>query len=188
MCDAGGNLTEMKDMSFQAGAGRSYKYLKPSIKPLYEFAAGLSFTTFLLRPASSGVVNVRSAPTTVCVNVTNTGKRSSPVVVSLFSAPITPPVGHVVPNRQLIAFGKAHTNPGGMAVNMCFDIADADLAMVDDSGSHIAFAGNYVLTFFDGATKVITKATIASTRTVSTIPAVDNPQPPCCQGTERSCC
>jgi hypothetical protein len=179
----------MEDMSFQGGGGRSYKYLLPSIQPLYEFAAGLSFTTFSLKPTATAPVVLSAAPTLVCVDVTNTGKRASPVVISLFSAPVKPPAGlRLVPNRQLIAFDKALTSPGAAAVKMCFKIIDADLAMVDDAGSHIAFAGDYLLTFFDGATKVTSKATIASTNKVATIPPVDNPQPPCCQGAERSCC
>jgi hypothetical protein len=111
------------------------------------------------------------------------------MVVALFSAPSKPPAGlRLVPNRQLIGFDKALTSPGTAAVKICFEISDADLAMVDDVGSHIAFEGDYVLTFFDGASKVMSKARIETTRTVAIIPPVDNPQPPCCQGSETSCC
>ena len=189
MRGAGGNLTAMKDMSFQAGGGRSYKYLLPSIEPLYEFAAGLSFTSFSLKPTASGAtVALSSAPTPVCVDVTNTGKRASPVVVSLFSAPMKPPAGlRLVPHRQLIGFEKVLTSPG-TGLQVCLEISDADVAMVDEAGSHIAFEGDYVLTFFDGASKVTSKASILKRRTVATIPPVDNPQPPCCQGSVTSCC
>ena len=189
MRGAGGNLTAMKDMSFQAGGGRSYKYLLPSIEPLYEFAAGLSFTSFSLKPTASGAtVALSSAPTPVCVDVTNTGKRASPVVVSLFSAPMKPPAGlRLVPTRQLIGFEKVLTSPG-TGLQVCLEISDADVAMVDEAGWRIAFEGDYVLTFFDGASKVTSKASILKRRTVATIPPVDNPQPPCCQGSVTSCC
>ena len=60
--------------------------------------------------------------------------------------------------------------------------------MVDDAGSHIAYAGSYELMFFDGVTKSSRPAVVAATRTVASIPPVDNPQPPCCSGAETSCC
>ena len=148
-----------------------------------------SFSLKLSETPPAAAVALSSVPTSVCVDVANTGKRASPMVVALFSAPSKPPAGlRLVPNRQLIGFDKALTSPGTAAVKICFEISDADLAMVDDVGSHIAFEGDYVLTFFDGASKVMSKARIETTRTVAIIPPVDNPQPPCCQGSETSCC
>jgi hypothetical protein len=191
-----GNATAMADMSFQAGQGRSYKYLLPSVKPLYEFAAGLAFTKFSLvvHPAAAAATPLvlTTAPAQVCVDVTNAGAKASPVVVTLFSstsrAALTgaaPP--RLIPNRQLVAFAKEHTAPGEKRT-VCMEIAAKDVAMVDDAGSHIAYAGKYTLTFFDGDNKVNRPASVATTLTVATIPAVDNPQPPCCMGGDRSCC
>ena len=102
-------------------------------------------------------------------------------------AQITDTAPRLIPNRQLIGFDKVHTTPQ-QKQTVCMDVRDADLAMVDDAGSHVAYAGKYTLTFFDGVSKVTLAATIPTTRTVATIPAVDNPQPPCCMGNQTSCC
>ena len=227
-------------MSFQAGQGRSYKYLQPSVQPLYEFGSGVSYTTFQLQPDPGTALKLGPEPQKACVAVTNTGAysiqyiwhrcthtvhinctymcyiypvrvgtRPSPVVVTLFSsttrgdlgsqkatagpintaasAQITGMEPRLIPNRQLIAFDKVHTTPQ-QKQTVCMDVRDADLAMVDDAGSHVAYAGRYTLTFFDGVSKVALVATIPTTRTVATIPAVDNPQPPCCMGSQTSCC
>ena len=74
------------------------------------------------------------------------------------------------------------------AARLCFDISDADVAFVDDAGAHIAYAGSYTLTFFDGSNKVSVNASVAKRRVISTLPPPDNPQPPCCSGADRSCC
>ena len=186
-----GNATEMNDMSFQAGQGRSYKYLLPAVKPLYEFAAGLSYSKFSLASAASTPLALGSAPVQACVTVTNSGAEPSPVVVTLFSsttrADLTGASPRLIPNRQLIAFDKEHAAPS-QKQTLCMEISDKDVAMVDDAGAHIAYAGKYTLTFFDGATKVTRQAVVATTRIVATIPAVDNPQPPCCMGDKTTCC
>ena len=195
-----------QDMSFQAGQGRSYKYLKPSVKPLYEFASGTSFTTFVMQAHDEAPLKLGQAPTMACVAITNTGRRKSPVVITLFSSTTradlessnamdrsvvtlesTDTAPRLIPNRQLIAFEKVHTTPQ-QTQTVCMAVRDEDLAMVDDAGSHVAYAGQYTLTFFDGVSKATVKATIETKRTVATVPAVDNPQPPCCMGSQTSCC
>eukprot|EP01050_Picozoa_sp_SAG11_P011534 SAG11_NODE_1228_length_5473_cov_3.015445_1_plen_115_part_00 len=114
----------------------------------------------------------------------------------------------MIPNRQLVGLDKLLTEPT-QTVRICVSVTDADVAMVDDAGAriayagahiayagahiayagaHIAYAGAYSLTFFDGANKISVPASVATTRTVATIPPVDNPQPICCMGNERSCC
>eukprot|EP01043_Picozoa_sp_COSAG02_P028760 COSAG02_NODE_1759_length_11042_cov_3.648725_8_plen_194_part_00 len=193
-------------MSFQAGQGRSYKYLKPSVKPLFEFASGASYTTFQMQAHDETPLKLGPAPKNVCVAITNTGSRKSPVVITLFSSTTrselessnamarsavahesTDTAPRLIPNRQLIAFEKVHTTPQ-QTQTVCMELRDEDLAMVDDAGSHVAYAGQYTLTFFDGVSKATVAATIETKRTVATIPAVDNPQPPCCMGSQTSCC
>ena len=175
-------------MSFQAGQGRSYKYLKPSVKPLYEFASGQSFTTFIMQAHDETPLKLGPAPTKACVAITNAGGRKSPVVITLFSSATRADLApRLIPNRQLIAFEKVHTTPQ-QTQTVCMAVRDEDLAMVDDAGSHVAYAGQYTLTFFDGVSKATVAATIETKRTVATIPEVDNPQPPCCMGSQTSCC
>ena len=193
-----------QDMSFQAGQGRSYKYLKPSVKPVFEFASGLSYTSFQLQVHDEVPLKLGAVPQKACVTISNTGSRKSPVVITLFSSTTrsdlqssdalalvapesTGTVPRLIPNRQLIAFEKLHTTPQ-QTQTVCVEVRDEDLAMVDDMGSHVAYAGNYTLTFFDGVSKATVAATIETTRKVATIPAVDNPQPPCCMGSQTSCC
>jgi len=92
----------MKDMSFQAGDGRSYKYLKKSSAPLWEFGAGLSYTTLAITPGQ-GSFALSSIAASVCTTIKNTGKRGTPVVVTLFSKAQklrSPP--SLLPNKQLI--------------------------------------------------------------------------------------
>ena len=175
-----GTATEKVDMSFQAGQGRSYKYLDPSITPLYEFGAGLSYTTFALAapaPAPQPLA-LGPAPGSVCATATNTGARASQVVLLLFAVPgklVSPP--RLVPNRKLVTFAKVPLQPQ-QSQQVCFPVADADVALVDDAGSSIAYAGTYTLVFFDGVSKVGVAAVVATQRTIATVPPVDNPPVP----------
>ena len=172
------------------------KYLLPSVKPLYEFAAGQAVgTKFSLAlsgtEAASTPLVLTATPAHACVEVTNTGAKASPVVVTLFSsttrADLKGAAPRLIPNRQMLAFAKEHTAPK-QKQTLCMQISDKDVAMVDDAGAHVAYAGKYTLTFFDGENKLTRQATVAATRTVATVPPVDNPQPPCCMGSDRSCC
>ena len=189
-----GAATAMDDMSFQAGQGRSYKYLRKDVEPLYEFGAGLAYTTFELAAAptttmAAGPIALGPSPSEVCVSVANTGRTGSPVVAMLFAVPVTLSDGPaLVPNRKLIKFDKVAVAAGATA-KVCFGVADSDVALVDDwTGATIAYAGQYDLVFFDGASNLTVPASVADRRTVGTVPAVDNPTPPCCSGTVRSCC
>jgi hypothetical protein len=184
----------MNDMSYQAGLGRSYKYLLPSVVPLYEFGAGLPLGTSFGLAVSAGLESSLLALSMVavqaCVDVTNTGARESPVVVTVFAQTTHAELEAgpaLLPNRRLIAFDKQHVNPG-QRVSMCFPITDEDLALVDGAGSHVSYAGNYSLIFFDGINEVSRPATVQSTRVIATLPPVNNPQPPCCEGEQTTCC
>ena len=169
------------------------KYLLPSVEPLYEFAAGLAVgTQFSLKAAAASVpLALTAEPAQTCVDISNIGSKASPVVITLFSsttkADLNDVAPRLIPNRQLISFTKVHTAPN-QNQTLCMKISDKDVAMVDDVGASVAYAGKYTLTFFDGLSKVTLQATVLTTRTVATIPAVDNPQPPCCMGSDRSCC
>lgn len=191
-----GEATAMNDMSLQAGQGRSYKYLAKSVSPLYEYGAGLStYANFSMKlavmQAPSTPIILSSTDSPVCVTITNTANQAAPVVVTAFSATtpakLTSEKPRLLPNRQLVGFERVIALPR-QASKLCFNISDADVAMVNDVGAHIAYAGRYELIFFDGHTKITTQASVAKTRTVATIPAVDNPQPRCCMGTDHSCC
>ena len=172
------------------------RYLLPSAKPLYEFAAGLSYTTFKLAPSpapadTTGVLQLGPKPVQACIAVENIGGTASPVVLTLFSgttrALLQPGRPELIPNRQLIGFTKVHTTVG-QTRRVCMPVSDADVAMVDDAGARVAYVGAYNLTLFDGARKLLLAAEVAVRRTVATIPAPDNPQPPCCQGNRTTCC
>jgi hypothetical protein len=171
----------MRDMSFQAGQGRSYKYLHADVTPLYEFGAGLSYTTFRLSVANAtagagadggavehapvgappvaggngGAVSIGPNATTVCVTITNTGAATSAAVITLFAVPIklvAPPP--LVPNRKLLDFVKKVVPGAGVPTDVCFSVVDTDLALVDEAGTTSAYAGEYTLVFFDGLSKV----------------------------------
>jgi hypothetical protein len=98
--------------ALQAGQGRSYKYLLPSVAPLYEFASGLSYTRFNLSIVTPGIITLGAVPSEVCVRVQNLGSVSSPVVVTVFSISHTLTLGpRLVPNRKFIAFDKVALDP-----------------------------------------------------------------------------
>jgi len=187
-----GDATPMGDMSMQAGGqgGRSYKYFNGSA--LFEFGAGLSYTTFQLAMIpTAGPVALSPRSTSVCVESTNVGSRASPVVVTAFASADradleSPP--RILPLRKLVGWQKSLTEPNAGSAHLCFDLSDTDVAFVDDAGAHIAYAGSYTLTFFDGATKVSVGAFVAARRVISTLPPPDNPQPPCCSSSIRTCC
>lgn len=120
----------------------------------------------------------------------NTGTLASPVVITLFSAATRaaledPPA--LIPNRQLVGFSKVHT-ASGQSQQVCFQVSDADVAIVADDGARVAYAGGLTLSFFDGASTATVPAVVSVRRTISVLPPVDNPPPPCCSGANRTCC
>ena len=184
-----GEATPMHSMSFQAGQGRSYKYLTTT--PLYRFGAGLSYSTFSLRTFNTTVVALDPTPTSVCATLTNNGKRSSSMVVTLYakanaSALINPP--RIMPASRLLDFQRTSSLTPGATANVCFEVTDSQLAFYMTNGDRVVVPGSYVLEAFDGVSRVEVQATVGSRRKVSTLPPPDNPVPACCDGKVRTCC
>lgn len=93
-------------------------------------------------------------------NVSSLGDRpSSAVIMAFFKPPstVTPPPGfqppRVLPKRQLFAFDKTGV-PSSSSTRVCFTVSDADLALVDDQGNRIQYAGTYRIILSDGTSEV----------------------------------
>lgn len=79
--------------------------------PLYEFGAGLSYTSFEMA-STAATVALDASGAQVCVDVTNSGATASPVVITVFAVPNklgAPPT--IVPNRKLVAFDRTQLSP-----------------------------------------------------------------------------
>lgn len=93
-----------------------------SMKPLFAFGHGLSYTTFTYSPA-------KLSGNQVSVRVTNTGDRPGKEVVQLYVAPINPVVNR--PVKELKAFQKIEI-PDGETVTVTFEITEEMLQRFDE--------------------------------------------------------
>ncbi len=125
-------------MVYREGPFIGYRWFdRNSVKPLYPFGFGLSYTTFAL----SGAKVVGGGETKVSVTVRNTGKVAGDEVVQLY---VEPPAGHVArAPRELRAFKRVRLAPGeSRRVEMSFnnlDLARWDVTVhkwVVDPGSY----------------------------------------------------
>ncbi len=150
------------DMSMQAGPGRSYRYYTGT--PLYEFGAGLSYTTFDVKWQEDEDEQIVEHGKTVTAVITNTGTRAGDEVVFLYSRPaaetikLPAPGVTPVPIKQLLAFRRVHL-AAGASETVTFDVALEDLALVDHEGHRAVFPGLYTLE--DGAGGAVTKVEVA---------------------------
>jgi len=115
-------------------------YVDESVKPLYEFGYGLSYTVFtysdlVITPASvSG-----SREVTISVRVSNSGKRAGDEVVQLYlhdrEAGVTRPV------KELAGFCRIHLEPE-KACLVAFTIKLTQLGFLNQSDDFIVEPGN----------------------------------------------
>jgi beta-glucosidase len=167
-------MTAMSDMSMQAGPGRSYRWLNATKSaPLFEFGAGLSYSTFGLKLATSAAAAGAGAHDVV---VTNTGTVPAANVVLLFARArcehgdaASPPPG-LVPIKSLIDFNRTETLAPGASETLSFTLVDEQLALVNATGARVLCKGEFDLSFFDGSSTLRLTHTVAASAVVSTIP------------------
>jgi beta-glucosidase len=119
-----------------------------ALRPLFEFGAGLSYTTFEYSDLavsdttwSTGAMT-RGDSLSVSVTVTNTGERAGKDVIQLYVrdlvASLTPAV------KELRRFAKVKLAPGASRT-LTFRLGREDLAFVDQSGRSVVEPGEFAL-------------------------------------------
>ena len=91
--------------------------------PLFEFGAGLSYTTFRFEPGS-----LHASPDGVSVSVTNTGGVAGAEVAQLY---VSFPAASGEPPRLLKGFEKVQLEPGETKM-VTFELAPRDLSVWDE--------------------------------------------------------
>lgn len=129
------------------------KYQDITSEPLYEFAHGLSYTTFAygdLRPSATRVK--RGDKLTIEVPVTNTGHRDGAETVHWF---VTDPVSTVSrPVKELKHFGKQFLRKGETKT-FSFEVDPVrDFGFVDENGNRFLEPGAYYVTVKDKQVKI----------------------------------
>lgn len=155
--------SDFSDLSMSNPPGRSYKYYTG--KALYDFSAGLSYTTFALLPSSPAALAVGGVAAEwprVSVTVKNTGVLAGDEVVFLFhnasvahSAWLAGQIGSGVappplPMKQLVDFERVSLQPGQATV-VTFQLTPNSIATVDAAGSRRVLPGGHSLVVSRGA-------------------------------------
>jgi beta-glucosidase-like glycosyl hydrolase len=174
------NYTAQMDflnMSLTHGMGRGYRYFQGT--PLFEFGAGLSYSSFVFSASSTQTAvtsnfgrcavtaargDGRYCSTKVYnVLVHNSGPMAGAEVVQLYVSPIASslkPGGHrawkaPVPKRKLLDFEKLWLKVGETTAVSFTVNAKKHLQLTDLDGSHQLVPGSYRLTFTNGATQTL---------------------------------
>jgi len=116
----------------RAGGGRSQfwgDYTDSPAAPLHPFGFGLSTTTFSYGEPDVSVGST-SQPTTVSVEVTNTGSRDGDEVVQLYARDEVASVAR--PDRQLVGFARVPLR-AGESRRVSFEVHPSRLAYFDES-------------------------------------------------------
>ncbi|HEY9123602.1 MAG TPA: glycoside hydrolase family 3 C-terminal domain-containing protein [Bacteroidales bacterium] len=119
-------------------------YLTQKIKPLFPFGYGLSYTTFDIKPATSGIQKVKANETfTIKANITNTGKVKGSEVLQLYVRKPKSVVDR--PLRELRAFKKVALEPGQTST-VELSVAAQNLSFYDEKkGSWTLEPGEYLI-------------------------------------------
>ncbi len=165
------------DMSLTHSLGRGYRYFQGT--PLFEYGAGLSYSSFVFTASSTGptagtsnfgvcaiatISDGRYCSTKVyTVNVHNSGPMAGAEVVQLYVSPIAASLQAggsgkwkaPLPKRKLLDFAKLSIDAGeSRAVSFTVN-ADRHLQLTDLDGTHKLIPGSYRLTFTNGADQAL---------------------------------
>lgn len=195
----------MNNFSMQAGYGRTYRYLQPSIAPLYEFGAGLAYSpiqasnvTFKPMEVVRTAAGVKALADTctekdalaqplgsICTKVqpAHAGESAAGVLLAFAAAAgenNTARRTAVDPCRQLFDFVRVPPIPTQASIEVCVPVCDTDVERVWLDGTRVVEAGTYDLSVFDGAhtaQSVSITVSAAQARVVQQVPASENRTP-----------
>ena len=142
----------------RAGGGRSQfwgDYTDSPAAPLHPFGHGLSTTTFSYGEPDVGVGST-SQPSTVSIEVTNTGPRDGDEVVQLYVRDEVASVAR--PDRQLVGFARVPL-AAGQARRVTFEVHPSRLAYFDEAMDLVCEPG--VFTFEIGGHAGAPAATVS---------------------------
>jgi beta-glucosidase len=142
----------------RSGGGRSqfwHDYTDGPAAPLFPFGHGLSYTSFDYDEVHVDAGST-TAPTTVSVTVTNTGKRAGDEVVQLY---VTDEVASVArPSRALVGFARVGL-AAGEAATVAFTVHPSRLAFYDETMRFVCEPGAFVFAIGASRTDIRTRGT-----------------------------
>ncbi len=116
-------------------------YLFSSIKPLYPFGYGLSYTTFAVSaPRLSSTTIGKNQSVNVAVDVRNTGKRTGDEVVQLYIHDLVSSV--TTPIKELKGFERVTLKPGETRT-VTFTLTPDALALWNADMKHVVEPGDF---------------------------------------------
>ncbi|TMI68905.1 MAG: glycosyl hydrolase [Bacteroidetes bacterium] len=124
---------------------RTYRYFKGD--PLYGFGYGLSYTSFVYDQLKVPVGTTAGKKVTVSVRVKNSGSRDGEEVVQLYISNENKTIK--APLKALKGFKRIFLKAGESRI-VQFQLAPADLSIVDDNGSLKEIKGKRMITVGGG--------------------------------------
>ena len=131
----------------------------------FSFGEGMSYTTFSHQctagpaddPADEHHTHGTHVPSKRSFNyechITNTGKREGDEVVQVYLRPgagIQAKVGHPVPQKKLVEFGRVRLSAGASTV-LSFSVPTRRMGLTNADGDYVLYAGAYDVIFSTGA-------------------------------------
>eukprot|EP01113_Clastostelium_recurvatum_P036756 TRINITY_DN5293_c0_g1_i5.p1 TRINITY_DN5293_c0_g1~~TRINITY_DN5293_c0_g1_i5.p1 ORF type:complete len:548 (+),score=129.93 TRINITY_DN5293_c0_g1_i5:1075-2718(+) len=146
-------LVNFFSFNMTAGPGRTYRYY--TAPTLYEFGAGMSYTSFAIDATGSSANNA----TTITITYKNTGSMVGDDVLQVYhrvSKAISSSVSHPVPLRSLVEFDRVGpVMPGqGGAVKMV--LPWSRLTLTDAKGDKVLYSGTHYLDVTDSNAPTVT--------------------------------
>lgn len=135
-------------VQYSEGVNVGYRhYDANSLKPLFPFGHGLSYTAFSFSDLRVGTLP-KGGVATVTATVTNTGGRAGADVVQLY---VTQPAASGEPAKQLQGFARVDLQPGA-GRTVTFPLTERSLSYYDESANGwVAGTGSYTVSVGDSA-------------------------------------
>eukprot|EP00927_Polykrikos_kofoidii_P054760 TRINITY_DN49133_c0_g1_i1.p1 TRINITY_DN49133_c0_g1~~TRINITY_DN49133_c0_g1_i1.p1 ORF type:complete len:845 (-),score=144.80 TRINITY_DN49133_c0_g1_i1:438-2972(-) len=148
----GDGALDMLDFDMVKAPGRTYRY--HTMKPLWPFGFGLSYTKFQLHMSSKPhVIISQHESTNVAVKVSNVGDLDGDEVLMAFFVPLegTLPTASRAARlqRQLFGFQRVSLMVG-QVTTVVFEVSAEQMATYEDNGDRVSHAGAYEVRISNG--------------------------------------